>query len=123
MLTYTNHKELAAGQGPLATGGRLEQRPPDPRVLLHDLPQRAEELQPRLPPALFQLQPGTTQSDPYPGTPPERCTSGSSRTSQHLLVECPDLDAARNNLLSPQDSRIPLTPPNRPRQTKTSASI
>ena len=31
--------------------------------------------------ALFRLQSGTTPSDPYPGTHPERCTCGDGRTS------------------------------------------
>ena len=59
--------------------------------------------------ALFRLQSGTTPSDPYPGTPPERCTCGDDRTSQHLLVECPHLDAARKDLFPAQALRTTPT--------------
>ena len=49
--------------------------------------------------ALFRLQSDTTPSDPFPNELAESCVCGGIRTLQNLLLECPLLNDARNDLV------------------------
>ena len=62
--------------------------------------------------ALFRFQTASTPSDPHPANPPERCRCGGERTSLHILLDCPDFNDARNDLLPAPASQTLLFEPN-----------
>ena len=76
--------------------------PPDPHFPIHPSTTFPKELRKHSPTslrALSQLQSGTTPTDPYPSDPPGRCPCGQDRTSQHILLTCPNFQEARNDIL------------------------
>ena len=96
--------------------------PPDPASPLPPSttsPRELRGLSPASTRALFRLQSGTTPSDPFPNKEAENCICGGLRTAQQLLLECPLLAEARNDLLP---LVIPMTDPNRPAPLSLSPS-
>ena len=78
--------------------------PPDPSfpiTITTKFPKDLQQLSPATSRALFRLQSGTTPSDPFPNELPENCSWDGIKTSSHLLLECPQLKEARNDLLPP----------------------
>ena len=78
------------------------QHPPDPSfpiIIATKFPKNLQPLSPATCRALFRLQSSTTPSDSFPNELPEKCACGGIRTSSHLLLECPQLKDARNDLL------------------------
>ena len=76
--------------------------PPDPCFPIHPSTTFPKELRKHSPAslrALFQLQSGTIPTDPYPSNPPRRCSCGQDRTSQQVLLACPNFRGARHDIL------------------------
>ena len=80
------------------------QHPPDPSfpiTITTKFPKDFQQLSPATSRALFRLQSSTTPSDPFPNELPETCSCGGIKTSCHLLLKCPQLKEAQNDLLPP----------------------
>ena len=85
------------------------QEPSFPINIATKFPKDLQHLSPATCRALFRLQSGTTPSDPFPNELPEQCSCGGTRTSCHLLLECPLLQAARKDLISSIQQQQPNT--------------
>ena len=98
-----------------------DQFPPDPLfpiVRSTTFPKDLRKHSPAALRALFRLQSGTTPSNPFPNELEETCPCDGTRTSKHLLLECPILQNAQNDLIPPT---IPTTPPGPGQLTPPSA--
>ena len=70
------------------------QEPSFPIKIATKFPKDLQHLSPATCRALFRLQSATTPSDPFPNKLPEQCLCGGTRTSCHILLECPLLAEA-----------------------------
>lgn len=114
MWTYGGHKNLALGQSlPGLRVGWTDLNPPDPLFPIPSSTPSLKELQKYSPAsirALFRPQSGTTPSGPFPNELAEGCACGGIQTSQHLLMDCPLLNGARNDLIPPTKPAQSLDP-------------
>ena len=85
------------------------QEPSFPIKIPTKFPKDLQYLGPATCRALFCLQSETRPSDPFPNELPEQCSCGGTRTSGHLLLECPILADAQKNLISHIQPSNPTT--------------
>lgn len=114
MWTLRGPQKLAPGQSP--PGLRVDWtdlNPPDPLFPIPPSTPFPKELQKYSPTsirALFRPQSGTAPSGTFLNELAEGCACGGIQTSQRLLLDCPLLNGARNDLIPPTKPTQSLDP-------------